>query len=67
MGIGRHALDRYKRLFSALGKRPSAAERKARTAERHRLRFPTRLAVIVAIVGLGFLLLWAVGPSLWGR
>ena len=66
-GIGRHAPGGMKALFSALGKRPSSAERKARTAERHRLRFPTRLAVIVAVVGLGFLLSWAVGPSFAGR
>jgi hypothetical protein len=66
MGIGHHTLGRYKEFFSELAKRPSAAERKARTAERHRLRFPTRLAVIIAVVGLGYLLLWAFGPSLSG-
>jgi hypothetical protein len=66
MGIGHHTRGRYKEFFSGLAKRPSADERKARTAERHRLRFPTRLAVIIAVVGLGYLLLWAVGPSLPG-
>jgi hypothetical protein len=67
MGIGHHTLGRYRELFRELGKRPSAAERKVRTAERHRLWLPTRIAVVTAVVGLSCLLLWAVFPSLFGH
>jgi hypothetical protein len=62
MHIGQHARGRLREILGELGKRPSALERKARTAERHRLQLPTRLAVIISIVGLGYCLLWAIGP-----
>ena len=66
MGIGQHTLGKYREFFRDLGKRPSAVERKARTAERHRLWLPTRIAVVVAVVGLSCILLWSVIPTLFG-
>ena len=66
MGIGHHWLGRYKDLFRELGKRPTIPERKARTAERHRLLVPTRIAVAVAVVVLAYFLIWPMIRSIAG-
>ena len=47
-------------------KRPTSLERKARTAERHRLLVPTRIALVVAVVVLAYFLIWPMIRSLAG-
>ena len=66
MGIGQHWLGRYKDLFRELGRRPTIRERKDRTAERHRLVIPTRIAVAVAVVVLAYFLVWPMIRSIAG-
>ena len=57
METGQHWLGRYKNLFRELGRRPTTRERKDRTAERHRLVIPTRIAMAVAEVVLASFLI----------
>ena len=66
MGIGEHWLSTYKHFVRELGRRPTAGERKDRTAERHRLVMPTRVAVAVAVVVLAYFLLWPMIRSIAG-
>ena len=66
MSAGQDWLGRYKDVFRALGKRPTSLERKARTAERHRLLVPTRIALAVAVVVLAYFLIWPVIRSISG-
>jgi hypothetical protein len=67
MSIGQHTLGKYREFLREFGKRPSVEERKARTAERHRLKRPTQIAVVFVVVGLSMLLVWALFPTLFGR
>jgi len=67
MGIGQHTLATYRNFLREFGKRPSAEERKARTAERHRLRLPTRITVAFFVVGFAVVLVWCVYPILFGH
>ncbi len=66
MGVGQDWLGRYKDVFRALGKRPTSFERKARTAERHRLLVPTRIALVVAVAVLAYFLIWPMIRSIAG-
>jgi len=60
------SIDWLAEQFRALGKRPTSLERKARTAERHRLLVPTRIALVVAVVVLAYFLIWPMIRSLAG-
>ena len=67
MSIGQHTLGKYREFLRELGKRPSVEERKARTAERHRLKRPTQIAVVFVVAALSMLLVWGLFPTLFGR
>lgn len=67
MSIGQHTLDKYREFLREFAKRPSVEERKARTAERHRLKRPTQITVAFVVVGLSMLLIWSLFPTLFGR
>ena len=66
MRTSQNWLGRYKDLFRELGRRPTIPERKARTAERHRLLVPTRIAFAVALVLLAYFLILPMSRSIAG-
>lgn len=64
MGIGQHTLGKYREFLRDFSHR-SAAERKAATAEKRRLKIPTRIAVVFVVFLLGMLLAWSIFSTFW--